>query len=95
MELNNRQFLKPYLVVLAALMQFKFQATNKMLLAALEEYGDSGTAQKKDVKKTPAKMPPSTQSKHCMCTISIYVVKNHGKQICKLKIISVAILLSC
>jgi len=54
MELNNHQFLKP-LVLLAALMQFKYQATNSLLLAASEEYGDSGTTQKK-VTKTPAKM---------------------------------------
>ena len=81
MELNNRQFLKPDLVLLAALMQFKYQATNRLLLAALEEYGDSGTTQRKDVKKTPAKMLPSTLSEHCMHTISNFVVKNHGKQI--------------
>ena len=72
MELNNHQFLKP-LVLLAALKQFEYQATNRLLLAVLEEYGDSGTTQKKDVKKTPAKMLPSTLSKHCMCTISIFV----------------------
>ena len=30
-----------------------------MLLAALEEPEDSGTTQKEDVKKTPAKMLPS------------------------------------
>ena len=48
MELNNRQFLKP-LVLLAALKQFEYQATNRLLLAALEEYGDSGTRQKEDV----------------------------------------------
>ena len=48
MELNNHQFLKP-LVLPAALKQFEYQATNKLLLAALEEYGDSGTTQKKDV----------------------------------------------
>ena len=40
--------------------------------AALEEYEDSGTTQKEDVKKTPAKTLPSTLSKHCMCTISIF-----------------------
>ena len=80
MELNNHQFLKP-LVLLAALKQFEYQATNRLLLAVSEEYGDSGTTQKKDVKKTPAKMLPSTLSKHCMCTISIFVVNNHGKQI--------------
>ena len=47
--------------------QFEDQATNRMLIAVLEEYEDSGTTQKEDVKKTPAKMLPST--KHCMCTI--------------------------
>ena len=79
------------LVLLAALKQFKYQATNRLLLAASEEYGDSGTTQKKDV-KTPAKMLPSTWSwsqvprlpstlsKHCMCTRSIFVVNNDGKQ---------------
>ena len=60
MELNNCQFLKPLL--LAALEQFEYQATNWLLLAVFEEYQyeDSGTTQKKDVKKTPAKMllPP-------------------------------------
>ena len=59
-------------VLLAALKQLEYQATNR-LIAALEEYGDSGTTQKKDVKKTPAKMLPSTLSKHYMCNISIYV----------------------
>ena len=71
MVLNNRQFLKP-LVLLAALKQFKYQATNRLLLAASEEYGDSGTTQK-DVKKTPATMLPSTLSRHCMCTISFFL----------------------
>ena len=42
-----------------------------MLIAALEEYEDSGTTQKEDVKKTPAKMLPSI---HCVCTICIFVV---------------------
>ena len=56
--------------VIPALMQFKYQATNRLLLAASEEYGDSGTTQKKDV-KTPAKMLPSTLHKHCMCTITM------------------------
>ena len=58
MELNNHQFLKP-LVLLAALKQFEYQATNRLLLAASEEYGDSGTT-KKDIKKTPATRLPST-----------------------------------
>ena len=72
MELNNCQLLKP-LVLPAALKQFESQATNRLLLAASEKHGDSGTTQKKDVKKTPAKMLPSTLSKHCMCNISIFV----------------------
>ena len=80
MDLNNRQFLKP-LVLLAALKQLEYQATNRLLLAASEEYGDSGTTQKKDVKKTPAKMLLSTLSKHCICTINIFAVNNHGSQI--------------
>ena len=70
MELNNHQFLKP-LVLLAALKQFEYQATNRLLLAASEEYGDSGTTQK-DVKKTSATMLPSTLSRHCMCTINFF-----------------------
>ena len=90
MELNKCQFLKPCIVTwcyyIAALEQFKYQATNRLLFAASEEYEDSGTTQKKDVEETLAKMLPSTLSKHCMCTISIFVVNNHGKQICKLKI---------
>ena len=44
MELNNRQFLKP-LVLLAALKQFEYQATNRLLLGVSVEYGDSGTTQ--------------------------------------------------
>ena len=53
-------------VLLAAIEQFEDQATHWLLIAVLEEYEDSGTTQKKDVKKTPAKMLPSTLSKHCM-----------------------------
>ena len=53
-------------VLLAAIEQLKDQATNKLLIAVLEEYEDSGTAKKENVKKTPAKMLPSTLSKHCM-----------------------------
>ena len=75
--LNNHQFLQlPPLVwtffneatidsvLLAAIEQFEDQATNRLLIAALEEYEDSGTTQREDVKKTPAKMLPST--KHCV-----------------------------
>ena len=49
-------------MLLAALEQFDYQATDRLLLAVLEEYEDSGTTQKEDVKKTPAKMLPSTLS---------------------------------
>ena len=58
-----------------------YQATNRLPLASLEEYEDSGTTQKEDAKKTPAKMLPSTLSKHCMCTICIFVVNDYNKQI--------------
>ena len=61
------------LVLLAALNQLEYQATNRLLLAASEEYGDFGTTQKKEVKKTPVKMLSSTLSKHCMCNIIIFV----------------------
>ena len=77
--MNNRQFLWPPplvwklmnettidSVLLAAIQQFKDQATNRLLIAVSEEYEDSGTTQKEDVKKTPAKMLPSTLSEHCM-----------------------------
>ena len=49
-------------------------------MKATEEYEDSGTTQKKNV-KTPAKILPPTLTKHCMCTASIFVVSDHGKQI--------------
>ena len=39
-------------VLRAALEQFKYQATNRLLLVALKKYEDSGITQK-DVKKTP------------------------------------------
>ena len=61
MELNNHQFLKP-LVLLAALKQFEYQATNRLLLlAASEEYGNSGTTQKKDVKARQSRFIVSHQ----------------------------------
>ena len=44
-------------VLLASIGQFEDQATNRLLIAVLEECEDSGTTQKKDVKKTPDKMP--------------------------------------
>ena len=78
MELNNHQFLKP---LLAALKQFEYQATNRLLLVS-EEYGDSGTTQKKDVKKTPATRLPSTLSRHNLYVhYKLFFVNNHGKQI--------------
>ena len=52
------------LALLATLKQFDDQVTNRLLLSVLEEYEDS--IQKKDVKKAPVKMLPSTLSKHCM-----------------------------
>ena len=57
-------------MLLAAIEQFEDQTTTRVLLAALEEYEDLGTRQKEVVKKTPAKLLPST---HCMC-IRIFVV---------------------
>ena len=41
-------------VLLASIGQFEDQAMNRLLIAALEEYEDSGITQKEDVKKTPA-----------------------------------------
>ena len=63
-------------VLLAAIEQFEDQSTARLLIDALEEYEDLGTTQKEDVKKTPAKMLPSTLSKRCMCTICIFVVND-------------------
>ena len=57
-------------VLLAAIEQFEDQTTTRVLITALEGCEDSGTTQKEDVKKTPAKMLPSS---HCMCTC-IFVV---------------------
>ena len=62
-------------MLLAALEQFEYQATNRLLLVALKEYEDSGMTQKKDANHA------STLTKHCMCTIIIFVVNDHGKQI--------------
>ena len=58
-------------VLLAAIEKLEDQTTTRVLITAWEEYKNSGTTQKEDVKKTPAKMLPST---HCMCTICIFVV---------------------
>ena len=63
-------------VLLAAVEQFEDQTTTRLLITALEEYEDFGATQKKDVKKTPAKMLPSTLNKHCVCTICIFVVND-------------------
>ena len=62
-------------VLLAAVEQFEDQTTTRLLSTALKENEDSGATQKEDV-KTPAKMLPSTLSKHCMCTIRIVVVND-------------------
>ena len=67
-------------MLLAALEQFVYEATNRLLLAASDKCEGLGTIQK-DVKKKPAKMLPPTLSKQCMCTISIFVVNDHGKQL--------------
>ena len=53
-------------VLLASVEHFEDQATNRLLIAVLEKYAQH---KKEDVKKTPAKMLPST--KRCMCTICI------------------------
>ena len=66
MELNNHQFLKS-LVLLAALKQFEYQATNRLLLAASEEYGDSGTTQKKDVR-------PVHKSQSSVCGRAVIII---------------------
>ena len=63
-------------VLLAAIEQFEDQTSTRLLITVLEEYEESGTTHKEDVKKTPAKMLPSTLSKHCMCTICIFVVND-------------------
>ena len=67
------------LVLLAALEQFKYQATNRPLLAASEEYEDSGTTQKKDVKKKPAKILANYESSHTLsfaAALSIHTLGN-------------------
>ena len=69
-------------MLLASIGQFEDQATNRLLIAALEEYEDSSTTQKEDVKKTPAKVLPLT--KHCMCTICVVVVNDYNKLMLKL-----------
>jgi len=82
MELNNHQFLKP-LVLPAALKQFEYQATNRLLDYLLHQRNMEIQAQhkKKGVKKTPAKMLPSTLSKHCMCSYcKHFCCNNHAKQ---------------
>ena len=63
-------------VLLAAVEQFEDQTTTRLLIAALAEYENSGTTQKDGVKKTSARMLPSTLSRHCMCTICIFVVND-------------------
>ena len=53
-------------VLLAEVEQFEDKATNRWLIAVLEEYENSRTTQKENVKKTPAKMLPLTLSELCM-----------------------------
>ena len=65
-------------VLLAAIEQFEDQTATRVLITALEEYEDSGTTQKEDVKKTPAKMLPST---HCVCAIYAFLLKVENKNI--------------
>ena len=68
-ELKNHQFLQPPPLVRVFLNEATIdsellaalkQATDRLLLSALEGYEDSGTTQKEDVKKTSAKTLPST-----------------------------------
>ena len=66
----------PVSEVKTLLTKAEYQAIDRLLLAASEEYGDLGTTQKKDVKKTPAKMLPSTLSKHCMCAFLLPLQAN-------------------
>ena len=74
MELNNHQFLKS-LVLLAALKQFEYQATNRLLLAASEEYGDSGTTQKKDVRPLVIKcLFPVHKSQSSVCGRAVIII---------------------
>ena len=71
-------------VLLAALEQFEY--TKLPIGSYLLRWRKlRGTTQKEDVKKTPAKMLPSTFSKHCMCTICI-VVNDYNKQIENVKV---------
>ena len=68
--------------ILAALEQLKDQATNMLQLLVLsEECEDSGTTQKKEnVRKTPAKMLPSTLRKHTLYVKMYYIMPDlvHG-----------------
>ena len=70
---------------LSATRVWVYQATNRLPLASLEEYEDSGTTQKEDVKKTPAKVLPSTRSKHCMIVYYMHV-NDYNKQIWNVKV---------
>ena len=65
------KFLNEATIDSVLLERFKDQTTTRLLIAVLEEMKTLGTTQKEDVKKTPAKMLPSTLNKHCMCTICI------------------------
>ena len=75
--------MKPLL--LAAIEWFTNQATNRLLLAVLVKYEDSGTTQK-NKEETPAKMLPSFINIDVSCTICIFVSNDHNKQIWNLKV---------
>ena len=68
-----------HFVLLPVLEQFEYQATNRVLLAASEEYEDSGTTRKKDVKKSQAKMLTPTLSKHCIAFLLQMIMANSLK----------------
>ena len=55
------------MVLLAALEQFKDQATDRLLLLTLKKYEDSSTREKEDVRKTAAEMLAQLYVNiHCM-----------------------------
>ena len=62
---------------IAAVEQFEYQTTNRLLIASLEKYEDSGATQKEKVKKTTAKM---------LWSIHIFVVNDYNKQIWNVKV---------
>ena len=72
MELNNHQFLKP-LVLLAALKQFEYQATNRLLLVASEECGDF-SFKIKTFKNTPYFL-----SLKSLMSLPMNIIRNYSK----------------